>query len=339
MKNYIKNFKVWMYISFNIHVWLLEGKIKYWLFIHNRVMQHYQNCYDNNIIMPIKKDVLLMVDGYAGGQGGLTDRLRGALSIYSLCKMKDWNFKLFFDFPFKLEDYLLPNNYNWIINKNDVSRNILNVKVICFYIMNILFECWLDKKIVAREIEKSSYLQYHIYTNAFFNKNKYPILFKELFIPTEELQREIDLNKSIINSKYISITFRFQQLLGDFNEASECLTLPFEEQKKIIQKCIDKLRSFISQVPIEYKILITSDSITFLKHVKNMFRVYVVDGKIYHPHYFAEGNKPFMKSFVDLYMIMGAEKVYLFKTGLMYKSGFPEFAALLGNKKFYYIKF
>lgn len=339
MINKLKRTKIWMMLSNHIHVWFFEGKIGYWQFINNRVMKHYYFIKDNSVTIPSKKEVIVMVDGYAGGQGGLTDRLRGALSVYSLCKEKGWSFKYFFNYPFNLQDYLLPNYYDWTINIDKVSRNGEYVKVICLYLMNILFESRLDKRIFSHEIEQSGYSQYHIYTSAFFDKEKYPTLFKELFKPTDDLQHEIDLNKSLINSKYISITFRFQELLGDIKEANECLTLSSEEQKELINKCTNKLISFLSDVPEEYKVLVTSDSTTFLSHVKHLDRVFVVPGKVYHPHFEAEGDKPFMKSFVDLYMIMGAEKVYLFKTGLMYKSGFPEFAALLGGKEFNYNKF
>ena len=45
------------------------------------------------------------------------------------------------------------------------------------------------------------------------------------------------------------------------------------------------------------------------------------------------------KSFLDQNLIMKAEKVYLLKTEGVYKSGFPEFASLIGNCEYVYHEF
>ena len=331
-----KRTKIWMMFSNHIHVWLGQGKLSYWQFILDRVLVHYQNVPCSQDFKDKEKMVILMVDGYPGGQGGLTDRLRGALSVYSLCKKHNWIFKIHFVYPFDLHEYLIPNSYNWTIEPNQVSRNIPYSKPIALYLMNLLFEKWLDSYLLQREIADSKHAQYHIYTSAFFNKQHYPQLFKELFKPSALLHHELDMNRKNIGMKYVSATFRFQELLGDLKEAEECQVLSSVEQQSLLNKCINKLQKFISQTPDDYKVLVTADSSRFLSEAQKLERVYVIPGKIYHPHYAAEGKNPFLKSFIDFYMLMEAERVHLFKTGPMYKSGFPEFAALLGNKPFIY---
>ena len=335
----LKRTKPWMILSNHIHVWLGKGKLSYWQFILNRILTHYQNKDSKQSYENKEKEVILMIDGFPGGQGGLTDRLRGALSVYSLCKEHNWIFKIHFVFPFNLHEYLVPNTYNWTIEPQQISRTIPYSKPIALYLMNILFESWLDHYLLQREISNKKHKQYHIYTSAFFNKKQYPQLFQELFKPSALLQHELDINKKNIETKYVSATFRFQELLGDLKEANECQVLPPAEQQALLNKCIHQLHNFILHIPQNFKILVTADSLKFLAEAKKIERVYVIPGKVFHPHYTAEGKNPFLKSFIDFYMLIEAEEVHLFKTAPMYKSGFPEFAALLGNKPFIYSEF
>ena len=61
--------------------------------------------------------------------------------------------------------------------------------------------------------------QLHIYTNAgFVYDYGYSVLFNELFKTSERLQKSIDFYLKDIGSNYISISARFLDLFGDFNE-------------------------------------------------------------------------------------------------------------------------
>lgn len=51
--------------------------------------------------------------------GGLSDRLRGIVSIYAECKKQRLPFRIVFE-PLHLEDYLLPNKYDWRISKEEI---------------------------------------------------------------------------------------------------------------------------------------------------------------------------------------------------------------------------
>ena len=51
--------------------------------------------------------VVFIIDGKTP-HGGLSDRLRGLFSIYYYCKQRGYTFKVAWNYPFKLEDYLMP---------------------------------------------------------------------------------------------------------------------------------------------------------------------------------------------------------------------------------------
>lgn len=48
--------------------------------------------------------------------GGLSDRLRGIVSVYAECKRQGRPFRIVFE-PLHLEDYLAPNVYDWRIGR------------------------------------------------------------------------------------------------------------------------------------------------------------------------------------------------------------------------------
>lgn len=162
-------------------------------------------------------------------------------------------------------------------------------------------------------------------------------MFFELFKLTQPLAVEINYNKAKIGigGGYVSITYRFQQLLGDFKE-SNYEVLSESERNKIIERCLDFIKKIKQKHQYVEKILITSDSQTFLQKAKERYEyVYTIHGKVYHVDYTNnKDNFAYMKSFVDLFMLSEAEFVYNYVTGQMYPSGFPSIAAKIGNKPF-----
>lgn len=47
---------------------------------------------------------------------GLSDHLRATLSIYRMCKKRGLPYRIYWAFPFNLEDYLVPAKYDWRIS-------------------------------------------------------------------------------------------------------------------------------------------------------------------------------------------------------------------------------
>lgn len=81
----------------------------------------------------------------------------------------------------------------------------------------------------------------------------------------------------------------------------------------------------------------TADSHTFLDELTtaSLPYVYVMPGKVVHIRFTSDANhSTYLKSFLDMYMISHADTVYLVRDKLMYHSGFPYRAALIGGTNY-----
>lgn len=273
-----------------------------------------------------------------GWNGGLCDRLRGIMGTYFICKEKKLPFKLFYRVPFCMEEFLTPNQYNWHIEENEVcfSKDTNIVSLHSF--QNGEFFSKREKKFLTKKI-KPSKKQTHVYTNTqFIYQEDFEKYFWELFKPSERLQEHIEQEKQKIASAYISITCRFLTLIGDFNDPCNIGKLTEKEIDEYFLKLENKIVEIYQEEKIkvqgELKVLVTSDSITFLQFISKLSFVHTIKGNLSHVdavqgecHY-----ENYEKSFLDLFMISHAEKVILLVTGQMFQSGFPQFAARIGGK-------
>ena len=273
--------------------------------------------------------------------GGLCDRLQGMVSIYKVCKEEHLEYRIGHFYPFNLSDYFKPNKVDWTIAEDDVDLSTHNAMIIKSTMPSVkktgmpwregaqIHESYLKYKLHHVGKRKR---QVHMYTNArLTTKEEFSDLFHELFSPSEELQRLVEWNEEQIGSPYISITTRFQNLLGDFYEGEQYGTLEKEEEKRnYIVKCLSKIEEIHLKHP-DKKVLVTSDSSTFLKEAKNLPYVHVNPGKLAHIQYTNGDDDVYLKSFVDLLTIANAEKVYLLITGRMYRSGFAETASFINK--------
>lgn len=282
----------------------------------------------------IKHGIVVMIDGRYT-HGGLTDRLRGIVNTFGLCKKYKKNFYLYHKFPFDIKDYLVPNEYDWSIDNKSISYNHdfseprllfgwqLSVKYHDFY-----FRTFKDKK-----------KQIHLYTNTRYNNQYFAQWYKELFKPSPLLQKCLDDATASLPTSYIAVVTRFQQLLGDFKEGNYRVLVE-SEREKLIEKCIEKIKDIHDSLYPEKQILCTSDSSTFLSKISQLPYVCIIPGKVVHVDYSEGVDKlVFAKSFVDLYMISEAEKVILLKTDDMYLSSFAMQAACIQNKPYEEIVF
>lgn len=283
-----------------------------------------------------KASVVFMIDGRTI-HGGLADRLKGICSAYAYCKEKGLSFKLNANYPFDLKDYLIPNKYDWSISPENICYSTVCAKPVLLndYQLNVkLHRFYLNRCL-------KDYKQIHLYSNSPFLSEKIAESFQELFKPSERVLQDLDhLRQSIgLGTKYISITTRFQQLLGDFKEVGY-KTLSVDEQKKLVEKVIDKVKSLHEGLYAGTQILCTSDSITFLQEVDKLPYVHIIPGKVVHMDHTTDASfEEYEKSFLDLFMLMDAQKLLLLQTGDMYSSGFPRFAAQISNKPFLSVKF
>lgn len=268
-------------------------------------------------------------------QGGLCDRLWGAISTYSICRSHNYDFKLLFTCPFLLTKYLVPNQYNWQIAKDEIINNSEISKAIFWPDVSSAN----DTHYLEKSIGKYSrhYKQIHIYTNLKSAIN-FTLIFNHLFRPSEyfeEILRHISL--TIPFKRYISISFRFIGLLGDFQDIQQ-KGLSSDEQLNYMEICKNGVKSL--SVPQDCGILVTSDSQRFQECIRDIPKVFFVDGKISHLGNNINDDDSHLKTFLDLFMISKAEKAYLGWHGEMYKySAFAKTGALIGGVPFEVIEF
>jgi hypothetical protein len=268
--------------------------------------------------------------------GGLSDRLRAIVSVFSECKKRSLKFKIYFE-TLQLQDYLEPNKYDWLIDKKDICYDY-NQSYPCTlltYRSNIKDPMMrFAQKTILKYYLRKKYNQIHIYSNMVTDDKHYGVVFKELFKPTELLQQNIDLHlKAIGGAKsYIAMVFRFRQLLGDFTEGGD--TLYGNQRESYVQKCLSSVKR-MHDVNLNKRILVTSDSITFLKRVQDFPYVYIIPGEVVHIGFTFDADKMvYMKSFIDYYMLSYAKTVYLVRDKIMYHSGFAYRAALLNGANY-----
>ncbi len=275
-----------------------------------------------------------MFDGKAA-QPGLADCLRGMTSVYHLCKANMLPFKINYWYPFSLEKYLVPNKYDWRVEKNDISFNSMqSVPLVRISFTNTFGDRNADiqKRYITEKIYEKKDKQIHLYTNTdcydeFFNTE-----FHELFKPSPNIQSLIDKYKDEIGGSYISASFRFATLLGDLEDTFG-KKLDDAEAGSLIDTCIKGLESLHTQHPNK-KILMTSDSVTFINKAQQRLNfIYVIPGEIGHLAHDGE-DAVVVKTLLDMFLISNADHVYMLRTDKMYRSGFAKRAALIGNKSF-----
>lgn len=261
---------------------------------------------------------------------GLTDRLKGIVSLYAFSKVKNVRYKCCFTYPFDLSYFLSPNQYNWIATSDEISDNPNCTKILILQGEN-------GKRLLMYNSKK----QLHAYINRnyipiinqVFHKNfEWGKLFLELFKPTFALQSELNHHLSIIGTEYIGCVFRFQSLLGDFKEYN-FPTLSIDMQDQLINKCIKQLIEIQNQYG--KKILLTSDSSKFIQAASLINNLYTMKGKVVHLDCTTnEDTSVYMKSFVDFFMLSKAERIFSIGTADMYPTEFPFYAAKINDIPF-----
>ena len=292
-------------------------------------MQTYYSDTSEEIGSGCRQGIVCMYDGRIL-HGGLTDRLRGVLSTYREARRRRIPFYISWTHPFRLEDYLEPTLVDWRIPVESLTYS----SRVAFPVM--IQDCRkLSNALRLRAALRRRLPQTHVYSNSYNAKGEYASLYRELFQPTASLRREVEFHRRHLGDNYVSFSFRFLQLLGDFEDVCG-ETLPPYEQTALLGRVTDEFRRMLTAVPPEWRVLVASDSRRFLSIAPSVdHRIYVVKGDVKHVDVGAsEGSDVWMKTFVDQQLISGARKVWLMRTGKMYRSGFPSFAAEVGGVPF-----
>lgn len=183
--------------------------------------------------------------------------------------------------------------------------------------------------------------QLHIYTNTdlikdinehFNTSYNFNLLFNELFKPSTVFQARINETNQIINERYVSCSLRFVNLLGDFHEKGS-KELDKEQQVILIDQCISEIYRIKERNPQVGRVLVTADSMKFIRAASNLDFVYIIPGTSGHSGYNSNSDV-MMKTMLDFIFISKAEKVYLIKGRGMYASHFAETAASCSGVEF-----
>lgn len=295
--------------------------------------------YTNNFPRAKNDDqmVIYMADGRMK-HGGLSDRICGMVSTYNYCKKHGLRFKIFFVCPYSLYDFLECSAIDWRISDDELSYNSHDSEPV--YLSVYSGDYNIVETYFNNRIGRSRKKQVHVYTNArYFRKHEFSGLFNELFKPSLILQNALEHTKEVIPKPYISLTFRFQQLLGDFKEDGFNTLKSEEERLALMDKCLNCIRTLYNQT--KSKVLVTSDSVTFLDYAEQLDYVYTIPGEMRHEDYgkdMAVDKSIDLKSFVDFFMIAEAETIYLYANAPLWPSGFPITASFIHNKELIMIR-
>lgn len=288
------------------------------------------------------------VDGRVG-HGGMFDRLKGMISVYAVAKAQGKGFRVLFTYPFPLEKYLEPRDYDWRLKEGELTEHFPQSRPLFIY-----GECYHPTRLM-KDRRRQTHFYYgfnsldkineHFHTNYDWGK-----LYHELFRPTAYLQQFIDRHQREVGSDYIVVHTRFLNLLGDKTETAINPELPVEEREPYMRRIVEEIKSLIGKGEKEQgegdslrtlnRVMIASDSMTFIDYVKRQIPdVYVVPGKVKHIDTAGRtDDSENIKMFLDYYLIGGAKKVYNIVGPGMWPSAFPEYAAKIGQTEFERIK-
>lgn len=273
--------------------------------------------------------VVCMADGKYR-HGGLADRFRSFVSIYSYCREHGVRFAINFTAPFKLEDYLIPNTYDWRLKPGELTMNSTEAHPVFMDLINAIDEREIQwQRNVTAQALAIPYKQVHVYTSFYFAQERFGSLFKQLFRPSPTLHQALLPHRTALGGKYISVSARFMELLGDFHEPKPERVLHAAEADSLILSCVEQVKELRNAHP-QMRILVTADSERFLAACRAQVpEAYVVPGEIAHVD--TTQSADHMKTFLDFYLISEAEHAYQLYTPPMYKGNFSLRAAQAGE--------
>lgn len=281
-------------------------------------------------------DAVAIIDG-TQYHGGMCDRFKGIITLYAYCKQRGLGFRILHTHPFRLEDYLAPAEYDWVLKPGELSTNIRYSRF--FHMRGEYLAKRLKKLETSRQIHYDGNRDcVDILNEDRGTDYKWGELFRELFRPAPEVAARLQELKEEIGGPYNASVFRFQNLLGDFKEYMYRPINDAGKRETLITRCLEGLKRHISETDGK-PMLVTSDSVTFLAKAAEIEGVFIIPGSLSHmggekKDKVADPYMTYMKSFLDFYMLSEAESVACIGTPQMYPSAFPEYAAKVNDRPF-----
>ena len=293
--------------------------------------------YINRILKKDKKvdKTLIYYSSNLSLSGGLTDRLKGIISVYYLSIITSRKFKIIFNSPFELKKIFGTNNINWKIRSSAKEKKYLlmskhynfidqtDEKIIQSNINNIIND---QSKIIAIKINQD-------YSNFINNKN-WGDNFYHLFNYTEFTKNVLNKYSQIFKENHIiGVHARFINLLSDNIESGKIL------DDELKNKLINKIKLILNKILIKNnKILLCSDSKNFLEIINDDVsfseNIIMIKGNPKHSERNKISTNDLEKISADFLLLAQCSQIFSIVLDDMYPSGFPRYAAKLNNINF-----
>lgn len=276
---------------------------------------------------------IFMVDGRVG-HGGMFDRLKGLISVYAVAKSQQKDFRIHWTYPFSLEKYLVPNRYDWRVDEATIVYHFPQSRPLFLY-----GECYAPRRLMKNR-QRESHFYYGYNSLKEINKRfsahyDWGTLYRELFKPSPYLQQYLDHYQNEVGKGYIAVHTRFLNLLGDKTETDINPELSKEGKLELMNTAVAKIQEIHVCHPSS-RMMLATDSMTFIRYAQERIPdLYVVPGTVKHIDTAGEtDDSENIKMFTDYYLLARADKVYSLWHEGMWKSAFPEYAAVIGGVEF-----
>ena len=128
-------------------------------------------------------------------------------------------------------------------------------------------------------------------------------------------------------------------MLGDFPEYKFKAIGDEDEKERLIGKCLSAVKDNMERYGSGIPMLVTSDSVTFLQKAAEIDGVFIIPGSLVHMDGGDNSRRQelaesYMKSFLDFFMIAGAQHVTSIGVRQMYHTLFPAYAAKVNDIPF-----
>lgn len=262
------------------------------------------------------------------GHPGLADRLKAIISTYNLAKSNGYEFKVFFETPFKLCEYLIPQK-NWLTTLDELEYSISDTCL--FHEVSWRVPTKLKKNKQYHCYQYSGNLMPRVFPNTHY---KWCDLFNELFAPSKKI---IDLYNelNIQPHSYVAIHIRFVNALERFeNTYFDNHLATQEERNALILRCKEGILKVLENNP-NRPVYVFSDSKVFLESVVDL-PVKTLDSHAIQHVSSARNDEATLKTFLDMYVMSQSSAVYRFRAPEIYSiSHYALLAATIGDIPFY----
>lgn len=255
---------------------------------------------------------------------GLADRLKSVVHQYNIAKASGYNFKLYWENPFCLSEYLEPN-IDWACKLEDLEYSLWDTKIISEINWrrmpklkkNKQYHCYrYSGNLLPRVFEDTGY--------------KWCDLFNELFKPSKLLTDAFD-ELQIKEHSYVAVHLRFVNALENFENTYFNNHLKTQEERnQLIYKCKQGIMEIINE-NIGKDVYVFSDSKVFLNSLSDL-PVKTLDSK--NVGHISENSNHYsqLKTFLDLWVLSKASKVYRIQAPELFQwSFYAVLAATIGD--------